>query len=735
MEKINNISYITLKDDNNLITKEKQKLNIVNEKILKSKEKYINKKSKFIIDNNKKILLKKKFLFPNSKLYIKKTKNTKNNISNQSNLINKQVEKVGTLTKKVSPPTLKRNNSGYSHRNKNYIIYVSKSRLNSPNKTFNNIQGKIKILKPILKPNKDKKNNLIPKNTKIIPIKSNNNYYLKNNTQRNYNNIGIKIIQNENSEESPVFMTNIEQRPNILSNNNYNGNITYNNNVNLNFNNNKDNEILFDIPKKIFISNKEMKLIKNKFHSRSPSFNSPKIFRNISPIRIDDINYKRQYNIKIKNKLIKIPFIKNDFLSAPKNKKEYNNHSYHEITYFNTPKSNNYTFNLSRIYLNKKDKKKNYIIRNFNQEMDQLIVKKNIFNKKSNNNLINNKSFNLNNEPMFYDMQIPYTSTILSNKMQSFQNNKVGYYDSIYLSKNNNNNKKYFNKDLILSPKSNKLENTEPFMENDIVEKKEIPQKINYFGEQMLKRNKNYNLLKKENNTYNYYILKGKNNKKLKICLKKNKSNINQKRNENNNNNNTNYIQKSVDIKKEYNNKNKDKGISPSKVGKKSQNDLINKIQKNNRYSHNIINRKRMKKYIMEKSKNEEFISNSNKKENINTKINDKKKLYNNSIFDNDSINEIIKEFEKEIEEEEKKEKLKKIKNKTKNEKINISNNDSLKFSFFSDNDYSIISRDSTNNSKIKIKKKYYKTKNVDMEKNYDFMIQGIKKNKSVNKK
>ena len=142
-----------------------------------------------------------------------------------------------------------------------------------------------------------------------------------------------------------------------------------------------------------------------------------------------------------------------------------------------------------------------------------------------------------------------------------------------------------------------------------------------------------------------------------------------------------------------------------------------------------------MKKYIMEKSKNEEFISNSNKKENINTKINDKKKLYNNSIFDNDSINEIIKEFEKEIEEEEKKEKLKKIKNKTKNEKINISNNDSLKFSFFSDNDYSIISRDSTNNSKIKIKKKYYKTKNVDMEKNYDFMIQGIKTNKSVNKK
>ena len=132
----------------------------------------------------------------------------------------------------------------------------------------------------------------------------------------------------------------------------------------------------------------------------------------------------------------------------------------------------------------------------------------------------------------------------------------------------------------------------------------------------------------------------------------------------------------------------------------------------------------------MEKSLNEEFISASNKKENKASQLKDKISNYETSIIDNDSINEIILEFEKEIEDEEKKEKEIKDKNETK-KGINMSNNDSIKFSYISDNDFSFLSKDSTNNSKIKKKIRYYKTKNVDMEKNYDFAIYGTKKNKT----
>ena len=132
----------------------------------------------------------------------------------------------------------------------------------------------------------------------------------------------------------------------------------------------------------------------------------------------------------------------------------------------------------------------------------------------------------------------------------------------------------------------------------------------------------------------------------------------------------------------------------------------------------------------MEKSQNEEFISVSNKKESKSSKLKDKISNYEASILDNDSINEIIQEFEKEIEDEEKREKEIKDKNESKKGN-NMSNNDSIKFSYISDNDFSFLSKDSTNNSKIKKKIHYYKTKNVDMEKNYDFVIYGTKKNKT----
>ena len=158
---------------------------------------------------------------------------------------------------------------------------------------------------------------------------------------------------------------------------------------------------------------------------------------------------------------------------------------------------------------------------------------------------------------------------------------------------------------------------------------------------------------------------------------------------------------------------------------KKTDFNKVNKIQKINRYAHNIVNRKKIKKLVMEKSLNEEFISMSNKKENKSSKLKDRISNYESSIIDNDSINEVIKEFEKEIEEEEKREKdMKKDENKKENN--GIINDNSFKSSFFSDNDFSFLNKDSA-----KKKVHYYKTKNVDMEKNYDFAIYGTKNHTS----
>ena len=718
MEKKNNLSHIPLKDNNNLKPAKKLHFIMVNSKSPNSKIKIINNKSKskskskYIIDNKIKILLKKKFLLQNNNnnnnIYIKKV--NKNNQS-QNDIINKQEEEQSN--KKTSPPILKRNKSGFAHRKNNYIIYVSNTGLNSPNKTLNNIQGKLKFFKSFKNIIKDKNIKLIQKSTKIIPIKSKNNYLTKNNTHKSYKNIGIKIIGNNNNECS-VLMTKIEENPDILKNNNYKGNITYNNNVNLNFNNNKDNnEILLDIPKRIYINNNEMEMGKKKFHSRSPSFNYPRIIHSISPLKIDE----KRYHIKIVkkgNKLIKIPIIQNE-----KKKELADNYSYHEITHFKTPKKRINKNNIDKLYLNKNEKKNNYIIRNINQEIAQLFAKKrNNFGGKPNINLNNNQSFsNLNNRPLFYDMQMPYYPTI-SNKIQSFRNINTDEYYNCINSMNHSNNQKYFNSGLILSPNKYNIPNNERFIDNnnDNEEVNDLPQTIHYFGEQMLKRNNNYNILKNENDSYsyNYYLAKGKNNKNIKICLKTNKSNCNMTQR---NYYNLNKLVQNL-------NKNSDKNINPNKIIEK-----MNIIKRNNRYSHNIINRKKMKKFVMEKSQNAEFISNSNKKEDKNEEIKDNINNNENSIIGNDSLKEIIQEFEKEIEEEEKREKI------NKKQKINNSNNDTLIFSYFSDNDYSILSKDSTNNSKNKIiKKHYYKTKNVDMEKNFDFMIQGVKKNKSVKK-
>ena len=149
------------------------------------------------------------------------------------------------------------------------------------------------------------------------------------------------------------------------------------------------------------------------------------------------------------------------------------------------------------------------------------------------------------------------------------------------------------------------------------------------------------------------------------------------------------------------------------------------KINKNNkRFSHNIINRKKKKKLVMEKSLNEQFISQNNKNKTCEYTKDKISCCESSIILDNDSINEIIKEFEKEIENEEKKDNLDKDSCQKKIKINNEENTDVFINSFASDNNNFSMSKGSTNDSKIKKRKvRYYKTKNFEPEKNYDFFI------------
>ncbi len=227
----------------------------------------------------------------------------------------------------------------------------------------------------------------------------------------------------------------------------------------------------------------------------------------------------------------------------------------------------------------------------------------------------------------------------------------------------------------------------------------------------MLKKNKNYNF-SKNNEIYKFPINVFKNSE-----LKRNNSSNDIK---NLKNSNKKKLYESIPLSYSFNE------FKWRKYHKRNENKFKDvPINKNNsRFSHNIFNRKKKKKLVMEKSLNEQFISNSNKyKSYDNTK--DKISCCESSInLDNDSINEIIKEFEKEIEDEEKKEKI--YKNYKQDKKINNGENmDGLISGFVSENEnISNMSKGSTNSSKIKNKKvRYYKTKNYELEKNIDFYI------------
>ena len=710
-----------------------------NENIQILEENKKRKKSNYIIDNKKKIL-KSKILIPNKKCHFKKINNTlqektKDTLSKKNNTI-----------KKLNPIPIRKQSCGLIKRNNNYQLYASNSFINSHIKNnINNLKGNITetSYKNLLKNERLK---LIPKSPMIKP--NNNNYYINNNSPNNYNNIGIKIIENnKNNKEYPLYITKIDQRQNILNNNinnnNFNGNITYNNNVNLNFNNDKNNEIIYDIPKRIYINNKEIDIIKKNIRSKSPSFRPIKLSNKVSPIKIKNINFQQGNNIQIfnKNKLIKVPIIKTEF---SRDKKLFpDNYSFHEITHLNSPKKiiknynsinyNNDKNNHNCIIYND-NKNNNITIGTTNLYLEELYDDKNNYlkNRISNNFLLNSKRFKqFNNKIPLYNYQnLNYSNITPNNRL--YANINKNFEDEFY--NNNNiypNNKKINlnNNDFIL-PKKNKImkyEYNDNYMDLENEEIDEIAQSIHFFGEQMRKRNKNYN---KNNN-----ISLDKKNKCIKIRLKKNNSynDINKINEKTNNLDRVPFSSSNIPYNED---KNKYGYYLTSNINKSEQKLKYNynsgkKVEKLNRFSHNIIKRKRIKKLIMEKSQNEEFLSNSNKMENKNNTLKDKISNYENSILDNDSINEIIKEFEKEIEAEEKKEKN--IKNYQKRNN-NISHNDTLKFSFFSDNDFSIISKDSTNNSKNKIKKKhYYKTKNMDMEKDNDFIIYG-NKSKSVKK-
>ena len=698
------------------------------------------KKTNYIIDNKKKII-KSKLLIPNSKCQFKKTNKTAKQIKESTG------QKI-ILSKKINKEPSRRQSCGIIKRNKNYQLFVSNSSGNSPNKITNKNVSIKNTNKNTNNTNnthidsvKKEKINLIQKIPKKISLKLKNNYYIKNTSENNYNNIGIKIIDNEKKRECPLCVSKMGKRQNILNNNinnnNFNGNITYNNNVNLNFNN-KDNIIydipniptITDIPKNIYINNKEMNIMKKNIN------------QNYS-IENDISNIKR-------NKLIKIPIIQNDFSHT---KKEFpNNFSYHEITHLNSPKSTNRNYKervefVKPIYINIKERNGLFRHSMGNKKVysqNESYNVNNVNKMASNNNyLVQNQSFShFKDRIPIFEFPNPNYSTVFSNRRQYFRNNILNNLneDFNYINENNIHLYRYrsFNnfKNIILSPKNNKLDYSDRYME---IENEEIPKKINYFGEEMLKRNKNYNFPKYENSNKNKYIPisisseKKYRNKKIRLKKKHNSyNNIHKKTKLNNVNDN--FTKECLSYKKD---KDKSIYISPEKIdsnnnssGKKSDFNSVNKIQKINRYSHNIINRKKIKKLIMEKSQNEEFISVPNKKESKDSKLKDKISNYEASIIDKDSINEIIQEFEKEIEDEEKREK--EIKNKNEIKKgNNMSNNDSIKFSYISDNDFSFLSKDSTNNSKIKKKIRYYKTKNVDMEKNYDFAIYGTKKNKS----
>ena len=718
MKKNVKLVYITLNDTNNNSSRKKDSRTLANGSIPSVKE----KKSNFVF--NKKKLNKNSIPNSNSKCYIKKTNNNKEKQKRENNNSKPKINSNLNSHSKKHQSDSKHKSLSLIKRNKNSPLRFITPGKSTPNKNINIIHNKNKNKLNSLNNNslnnqKPPENKYNSKSKKISFFKDKVCYY-KNG----------KILSNgKNKGEIPIYHKKIDKNKRLLCINKNKNNIINisSDNVKRSINYYKQKEniitnnslVMKNINNNIFSSNKENK-IRNIYYPRSPTSKSIHFKKEVSPIK--KVSYiKKNMNenqLNENNKNSKIP----SYRVFKSGNKFPNNYSYHEIVYKNSPK---------KIVENKKikDEEKNNDIkqtlpniplRNNRPLLEELTTENNNYSNISTTILINNPCLsNLDNK-----IVIPYYCTLNTNKnissRSSIRDDNYKINENICLCSTNSNviKNSTLNPNLFLSPKVKKLDISAQY--NEVETENEDIQTIHFFGEQMLNRNKNYNF-NKINDIYTFPIDIDKNNE-----LKRNNSS------DNINTGQKNDKKTGIDsIPFSYNQ------FKWRKYHKRNENknaDLL--INKNNkRYNHNIINRKKKKKLVMEKSLNEQFISKTNKnKNNDNTK--DKISCCESSInLDNDSINDIIKEFEKEIEDEEKKGKT--TKNSSKRQEININeNNDNFVFSFISENDNnSNMSKGSTNDSKVKKRKvRYYKTKNFDMEKNYDFFLSPTKLKNKKNK-
>ena len=741
MKKNVNVIQINLYEtnNNNISSRKKESITLANGGISSSKEK--NQKKQNFIFNKKKL---NKIIIPNSchKTNIKKI----NNKSDKQKLKSSSNSNLNLQNKK-NKTNLKRQSSSLIRRNKNSPFKLSTGKTTLDNKKLNLSKNKNKTklrnsLNNINNNNKINNINNYNYNSHRIAENKNNSKSKKIsifNDKTNYYINGNKVLSNgKNKEKMPIYHKKIDKNNKLFLIHKNKLNISSDNaKKRINYYNRKENILITNnnlIMKNIKdnIYNKEINL-KNIYYPKSPTNKSIIFKKQISPIKKVNFIKKNQNENKTKvdnnNNTIKNNNTKN--IKAPSSYRIFqtegnfpNNHGYHEIIHKNSPQKTLQNNKINNINEEEKYKKLNEFIqstklRNKRPFLDELTTdnNNNNYNNISTTILINNQSSNN------FDTKIvvPYFCTLNSNKNLSLQST---IKDENYLTNDNlcvcssqrNLNNSALNPQLFLSPKIKKLD-----VSNDIETENEEQQTIHYFGEQMAKRNKNYNF-NKINDIYMFPIDGIKNTE-----LKRNNSTSDINKEKSNKKKGIDSIPFSYS---QYKWKKYQKRNSKNNINKdKSNNQINNNQNKNKRFNHNIVNRKKNKKLVMEKSLNEQFISSNNKPKN-NDFTKDKISCCESSInIDNDSINDIIKEFEKEIEAEEKKNKQNK--NLTKRKEINNieNNNDNLLFSFLSENDnYSNLSKGSTDDSKIKKKKvRYYKTKNFELEKNYDFFISPTK--------
>ena len=686
------------------------------EKINSSKEK---KDSKNNLIFNKKKLDKKVIPVSNSKCCIIKL----SNISKTKKEYNKKFKSNSNSTHKKILSDSKNQSLNVIKKNKKNPVRLYSNGKTSPEKNITFIKNKKEL--NLLYNNKSFKSQRFLQNNYSIKAKKISFFKDKLNTCKIDNNMVLKGKQKP-KEKMPIYHKKIDKKHKLILINKMKNNIinisSDNAKRSINYYNQRKNnvlnnsQIITNKKENIYLNNKE-KRIRNIFYPRSPNDKliSPKNI--INPIKKVILIRNRKNDINLNESQIEKSRASTTFTLLNSDNKLPDNYGFHEIIHKNSPKkvvqNKNINDEENNYYL--KETQKNIYIRNNRPLLEELTSQNDNFNKISTTILINNQSFN-NLDNKFF---IPYYSTLNSNKnlslKSSFREGNYNAYENTYVCYNDNFRNLRNNSNLFFSPKPKKLDISGQL--NEIETEKEDVQTIHYFGEEMLKKNENYNF--DTGKEIYKFSTKGLKNSELKRNNSLNDINDRQK-------NWQKKSFKSIPFSHSYNE------FKWRKYNKRNESKIEDlPINKNNkRFNHNIISRKKKNRLVMEKSLNEQFISKNNKiKSSENTR--DKISFCESSInLDNDSINEIIKEFEKEMELEEKKDKL--IKDSSQ-KKLIINNSENVEgffYSFVSDNDnFSInMSKGSTNDSKVKKKKvRYYKTKNFELEKNYDFFISPTK--------